>query len=75
MNDAIFAGVPDYQAVFLWEYVRYLDELSDFIRDHAGDMDTGIFHGLVSRAEALRGDLAGELPRTVLQFKKGGGGN
>jgi hypothetical protein len=35
-------------------------------------MAAGTLHGLTSRVEALRDDLAGELPRTVLQFKRGG---
>jgi hypothetical protein len=67
------AGLPDYQAVVLWDYIKYLDELLDYALSCAGDMDAGTLHGLTSRIGALRGGLAGGLPPDprLLPFARG----
>jgi hypothetical protein len=62
MNDAILADIPDYQAVFLWEYVHFLNELFDYALNSGGSIDAGTLHGFTSRIMALRDDLADELP-------------
>jgi hypothetical protein len=58
----ILAGLPDYQAVVLWDYVGYLDELLEYALSCTGDMDKSTLHGFSSRIEALRDDLVDELP-------------
>ncbi|MDR1287112.1 MAG: hypothetical protein LBK08_05850 [Treponema sp.] len=62
MTGSIFAGAPDYQAVFLWEFVRFLEELHGYTLSHAGNMDNGTLHGFTSRIGAMRDDLIDELP-------------
>jgi hypothetical protein len=62
MKDIIFADASDCQAVFFWEYIRFIDELYDYTLSHAENLDTGTLHGFTSRIEALRDDLAVELP-------------
>jgi hypothetical protein len=58
MKNAIFAAAPDY----VWEHIRGLEELLDYTRDMARSIDPSILYGLTSRLEALRDDLADELP-------------
>jgi hypothetical protein len=62
MTEPIFADAPDYQAVFLHEYVRFIDELYGYTLARSGSMDAETLYGLTSRVEALRDDLAGQLP-------------
>jgi hypothetical protein len=62
MTDAIFAAAPDYQAGFLGEFVRLLEELHSYTLSHAESMDNGTLHGFISRVEALHDDLIDELP-------------
>jgi hypothetical protein len=64
------ADLADYQVVFLCELVRGLEELLGYTHGLAGDMDT--LHGLVTRIEALRDDLADELPPDPRVLPAGG---
>jgi hypothetical protein len=75
MKNTIFANAPDYQVVFLWEYIRFVEELYAYTLSHAEDMDTGTLHGFTSRIEALRDDLAAELPLDprIIPFRGGAG--
>jgi hypothetical protein len=50
------------QAVILWEHVRGLGELLDYALSCGESMDKDTLHGLTSRIEALRDDLAEGLP-------------
>jgi hypothetical protein len=73
MKDIIFAGAPDFQAVFLWEYIRFVDELYAYTLGHAESLDVWVLHGFTSRIEALRDDLAAELPPDPRIIPFGGG--
>ncbi|MDR0587278.1 MAG: hypothetical protein LBG26_08570 [Treponema sp.] len=62
MTEPIFADAPDFQVVFLSEYLRAVEELHRYALTLAGRMTPCVFHGFTSRIEALRDELAGQLP-------------
>jgi hypothetical protein len=72
MHDALLAGIPDYQAVFFWEYVHHLDELLDYAMSCARGLDAGALYGFTSRIRALRDDLVDELPPDPRLLSPGG---
>jgi hypothetical protein len=81
MNPPLLDRIPDYQAVFFWEYVRYLEDLHSYALSQTGRMDESILHGFTSRITALRDDLVDELPpdprtlspgKRIIRFPNGG---
>ncbi|MDR1373683.1 MAG: hypothetical protein LBJ24_01790 [Treponema sp.] len=61
-DQRLFADLSPLQAVALWEYVRFTEELLEYALSCAGSMDAGILYGFTSRIGALRDDLADALP-------------
>jgi hypothetical protein len=62
MDEQLLRGISDPAAVFLWELVRFLDELHEYALSEAKDMNPEVLHGFTSRIEAIRDDLVDELP-------------
>jgi hypothetical protein len=60
-KNPLLDDIPDYQAVFLREIIRGLDELHDYTLSHAEGLDTGTLHGFNSRIKTLRDNLADQL--------------
>jgi len=61
-REPLLGDISDPGLVFLWEYVRGLDELESYIRETGdAELTANLHRGIISRIEALRGDLADEL--------------
>jgi hypothetical protein len=62
MKGPILDGMADHQAIFLWDYVRFMEELLGYAMKQARSMDADTLHGFTTRIEALRDDLVDGLP-------------
>jgi hypothetical protein len=62
MKNLILEGFKDYQMAFLRDYLGFVEELRGYVLEQAGSMDADTLHGLTTRIEALRNDLADGLP-------------